>query len=79
MKQNIQDVLGRGEKLDSVVNKSANLRDVSPPAAREHRLRPPLGRVRINRFQLVADRREALRRRGGAVPNVVPQRRLLRE
>jgi len=31
MKQNIQDVLGRGEKIDSVANKSSALRDVRCP------------------------------------------------
>ena len=44
MKQNIQDVLGRGEKLDSVVNKSSALRDVSK--RRDHRTRPPMRHAR---------------------------------
>ena len=37
MKQNIQDVLGRGEKLDSVVSKSSALRDASGKYAKDAR------------------------------------------
>ena len=37
MKQNIQDVLGRGEKLDSVVAKSSSLRDASGKYAKDAR------------------------------------------
>ena len=37
MKQNIQDVLGRGEKLDSVAAKSSSLRDASGKYAKDAR------------------------------------------
>ena len=37
MTQNIQDVLGRGERLDSVVAKSQGLRDASGKYAKDAR------------------------------------------
>ena len=37
MKQNIQDVLGRGERLDSVMAKSSSLRDASGKYAKDAR------------------------------------------
>ena len=37
MKQNIQDVLGRGEKLDTVLQKSSSLRDASGKYAKDAR------------------------------------------
>ena len=37
MKQNIQDVLGRGERLDTVMNKSSALRDASGKYAKDAR------------------------------------------